>query len=288
MTAPTSRDAASTRSIDGGYRLVDEGYFAAAGIPEYHVDPARFRAGGALVDRTLQRALWNGGNPEGTGVRNNFADGVLPVAGVVGAVREWNQDTDTTGAVYVDFHTRPALVGSMHLLVRYSGAEPAAVTAIRQALSSSDPMVPFSLGPLQERVTGDLADRRFLTIVAATFGAIALALASVGVYALVAFSVLRRLRESAIRLALGAPASAVRVGAMRIGLLPAAAGVLIATAASFWLGHAIRAQLFHVNPTDPLVLGTAAVAALAAAAIAAIAPAIRAARVDPATILRME
>lgn len=107
-------------------------------------------------------------------------------------------------------------------------------------------------------------------------------------YALVAFGVARSLRESAIRLALGAPASTVRAGAVRIGLLPASIGIVLALAASVWLGRTLRSQLFHVNAVDPLVLAGAAVAALAAACAAAAIPARRAARVDPATILRME
>jgi hypothetical protein len=236
----------------------------------------------------LQRVLWNGADPQGDRMQNNFSDRVLTVAGVVGAVREWNQDAETTGTVYVDFHTRPERTGAMHFLVRYSGAEAAAVNAIRQAMSAADRMVPVSIAPLQARVTDGLADRRFLTIVASSFGLIALLLASVGVYALVAFGVTRSLRESAIRLALGAPSSSVRSGAVRIGLLPACVGVVLALAGSLWLGRTLQSQLFHVNAVDPLVLGVAAVAAMAAAGAAAAMPARRASRVDPAAILRME
>ncbi|HTI36296.1 MAG TPA: FtsX-like permease family protein [Vicinamibacterales bacterium] len=288
MTAPTFRDSANARSIFAAYRLVDDGYFEAAGIPQVQMDRTAFRAGGALVDRTLQRVLWKGRNPQGDRVQNNFSDRVLTVAGVVGSVREWNQDAETTGAVYVDFHSRPAATGAMHLLVRYSGTEQAAAKAIRQAIASTDPIVPIAMAPLQERVTAGLADRRFLLILASGFGAVALVLASVGVYALVAFGVARRLRESAIRLALGAPPSTVRTGALSVGLLPAAVGVSIALLASVWLGRALRSQLFHVNAVDPLVLTCAAIAAIAAAWVAAALPARRAARVDPADILRMD
>jgi hypothetical protein len=288
MTAPTSRAVPGAKSIFGGYRLVDDGYFPAAGIPEVRIDRRAFHAGGALVDRTLQRVLWNGADPAGERVQNSFSDRVLTVAGTVGAVREWNQDAETTGDVYVDFHTRPESIGAMHVLVRYTGGEAAAVSAIRQAMAAADRMVPVSIAPLQARVTDGLADRRFLTIVASSFGLIALVLASVGVYALVAFRVARTLRESAIRLALGAPLSSVRSGAVRLGLVPACIGVAVALAASVWLGRALRSQLFHVKAVDPLVVAVAALAAVAAACVAAAVPARRAARVDPAAILRME
>jgi putative ABC transport system permease protein len=288
MTAPTARDAADARSIFAGYRLVDDGYFAAAGIPEIRVDRQAFRAGGALIDRTLQRVIWHDRDPAGDRVENNFSDRAVTGFVVVCAVRDWDQDGETTGTVYVDFHSRPDAVGSMHVLVRYVGSEQAAVDAIRRAMASADPMVPVSIAPLQARVTSGLADRRFLTIVASAFGLIALLLASVGVYALVAFGVARSLRESAIRLALGAPPSTVRAGAVRTGLLPACFGIAAALAGSVWLGQTLRSQLFHVNAVDPLVLGIAAIAALAAACVAAAMPARRAARVDPAAILRID
>jgi putative ABC transport system permease protein len=288
MTAPTGRDVPGAKSIFGGYRLVDEGYFAAAGIPELRVDRKAFRAGGALIDRTLERVLWDGRDPGGDRVQNNFSDRVLTVTGVVGAVREWNQDGETTGTVYVNFHSRPAAIGAMHLLVRYEGGERVAVNAIRQAVANADPTVPVTIAPLEDRVTAALADRRFLTMAASMFGVIALVLASVGVYTLVAFGVARSLRESAIRMALGAPPSVVRAGAVRIGLLPACAGIGIALAGSLWLGRMLRSQLFHVSAVDPVVLAAASAAALAAATLAASLPARRAARVDPATILRME
>lgn len=288
MTAPTSRGVPDAKSIFGGYRLVEDGYFAAAGIPEVRIDRRAFRAGGALVDRTLQRALWNGADPAGERVQNSFSDRVLTVAGVVGAVREWNQDAEATGAVYVDFHTRPERIGAMHVLVRYTGSESAAVSAIRRAMAAADRLVPVSIAPLQTRVTEELADRRFLTIVASCFGVIALVLASVGVYALVAFRVARTLRESAIRLALGAPLSSVRSGAVRLGLAPACIGVAVALAGSVWLGRTLRSQLFHVNAVDPLVVAVAAIAAVTAACVAAAIPARRTARVDPAALLRME
>jgi putative ABC transport system permease protein len=287
-TASTEREARGSQSLFSGYRLVDEGYFDALDIPSLRIDRAAFRAGGALIDRTLQHALWQDQAPEGDRFTNSFSDRVLTVAGVVGTVRELTQDADTTGAVYVDYHTRPAVLGSMHFVVRYAGSEAAAADAVRRAMAAVDPLVPVTIEPLRERATAVLGDRRFLLIVAAAFGAIALLLSAVGVHALVTFSVSRSRREAAIRLALGAAPSIVRAGVARRGLVPAAVGTALGLLGSIWLGQALHSQLFQVSGVDPLVLAGAAGATLAAAGGAALAPARRIARVAPAEALREE
>jgi hypothetical protein len=268
--------------------MVDEGYFDAAGIPRLQFDRAAFQAGGAIIDRTVQQSLWPGAASIGDRFRNNFADRVLTVAGLAATVREWDQEDHPTGAVYVDFHSRPSAISTMHAIVRYSGREEAAVRAVREAFAGVDPLVPITIEPLDARVVAALGDRRFLPTVVAGFGGIALLLAAVGVYALVSFAVARTARESAIRMALGAPRRVIRTEAARIALLPATIGLAAGALASLWLGQTLRAQLFHVMPRDPVVILLAAAVMAVAAAGAAFVPTRRAVRIDPAAILRSD
>ncbi len=287
-TAVTTRESNGNDSAFAGYRLIDRGYFETLGIQQLQMDGTAFDAGGAIVDRRLQQELWRGGNPIGDRFQNNFGNAVMTAVGLVGTVREWDQDEATIGAVYADFHRRPDAIGTMHFVVRYAGSEMGAADGVRRALAGVDPLVPSTIEPLRDRATASLAGRRFLLMLAAAFGAIALVLASVGIYALVAFAVTQGAREAAIRLALGArPGSVVR-RASRSGFAPALIGIAAGLAGSLWVGGAMRAQLFHVQPHDPAVLVIAAAAALLAAWVAASIPARRAARVDPVTLLRTD
>jgi ABC-type antimicrobial peptide transport system permease subunit len=176
----------------------------------------------------------------------------------------------------------------MHVVIRYAGSAPAAADAVHRAVTAVDPLVPVTIAPLQERATASLGGRRVLLTLALAFGAIALVLTSVGVYALVAFAVAQHARESAIRLALGAHPSSVMRRATRTGVAPALAGIAVGLIGAVWLGGALQSQLFHVRPHDPAVLAVAALAVLSAASLAAAIPARRASRVDPVATLRLE
>ena len=219
---------------------------------------------------------------------SGFAYAALPVRGVVGTVREWNQGDETIGVVYADYRRHPERTLAMHILVRHRQGVPSVAEEARRVLSSVDPMVPVAIGPLASEVSRALRGRRLLLVVALGFGAAALLLATAGVYAMVAFAVGRQLRESAIRLALGARPWALQRRVLLQGLIPAAAGVALGLLLIVPLGAGLRAQLFGVAPTDPLVLAAAAGAAFAAALVAAATPARRSSRVDPAAALRQD
>ena len=287
-TSGTRRDVPDAKFVMGGYRLVDRGYFDVIRVPLLQGDARAFDNGGALIDRRLQELLWAGSRPAGEHVLNGFAYAPLPVHGVVGTIREWNQGDDTIGVVYADYRRQPQRTLSMHLMVRYRGDVAAAAAAVRRTLSSLDPMAPVDVRPLESEVAAALGARRLLLMIAVGFGAGALLLASAGVYAMIAFAVDRQRRESAIRLALGARPSALQRRVVRQGLAPALAGVAIGLSLMVPFGAIIRAQLFEVTPGDPVVLAAAAVAMLAAALVASLVPAHRSSRVDPAVALRQE
>jgi hypothetical protein len=104
-TSMTSRPGDSSPSVLAGYRMVDAGYFDAAGIPTFGGAERALRDG-AMIDRRLQQQIWDGASPVGGEVRNGFSPSPLTVSGVVGSVREWNQGDDNLGAIYVDYRRR--------------------------------------------------------------------------------------------------------------------------------------------------------------------------------------
>jgi ABC-type antimicrobial peptide transport system permease subunit len=160
--------------------------------------------------------------------------------------------------------------------------------AVRESVAAVDPLVPITIEPLEARTSEPLAERRLMLTLASGFAVVALLLAGAGVYAMVAFAVGRQMRESAIRLALGASPASLRRRVLLQGLAPAAAGIAGGLVLGIPVGRAMRAQLFHVQPLDPVVLSCTIAAVVLAAAAAAAAPARRAARIDPAEALRQD
>jgi len=287
FTSETDQPRAGEPVTLAGYRLVDAGYFDAIGIARVHDDGRRLRDG-AAIDERLQSVLWKHGDPMGQRVMNALSDVALRVSAIVGSVREWNQGEDTTGSVYVDFHRRPDALQDMHIVIRSARPGVALAPLVRRVFASVDPSVPVTIDSLESRVTEALNGRRLLLVLAIGFGAIAFLLAIAGTYALVAFAVGRQRREAAIRLALGARPSGLQQRVMTRGLMPAVVGVVIGVAGSLPLGWAIRAQLFNVQPSDPFVLGVAALAVIVSACCAAAVPARRATQIDPAEVLRAD
>ena len=267
-----------------GFRLVDNGFFETLGIPIMagSLDAAR---DGALIDDNVASALWgDGARPVGERVIGSGGGPPTIVAGVTGSIRAWNQSTPI-GAMYVHYTRVPQQLLTMHVVAR--GEERSTVAdAMRQALTATDPVVPFALASLDERVRASMADRSLMMLIATGFAAVALFLAAAGVYALVAQAVARRRRESGIRLILGAHPRQVRRRIVRLGLRSCIAGVVLGVVASFAATRLIRAQLTDVAALDPLAVLASTLILLAAAWLASAVPARRAGRVDPIRLLR--
>jgi putative ABC transport system permease protein len=174
-----------------------------------------------------------------------------------------------------------------------SGGDPAALTPlIRQLVASLDPDIPvFSRDgayTMEQQSTQDAAGSRQLMNLAATLGALAIALAAVGLYSVMSFSVGRRTRELGIRIALGARTSVVVGMVLRQGFIQVAIGTAIGLIAAANLTRVMRTQLFEVEPRDPLVFSFAVVVLALAALVACAVPARRAAVVHPVQALRAE
>ncbi len=233
------------------YRYADAGYFRALGIPLLRGDEVRPNdpeQPDLVLDANLADELWPDGNAIGGELE--FPSRVV---GVVGSVREWNQERGM-GTIYSDWHASPNALLHMFLMVRHDGAASTLAPRVRQTLAAIDPMVPVDVRPLPALLRAQLADRQVLLLVALAFACMASVLAATGVYAVVSFATNRRRREAAIRLALGAQGGSVGRTMMAQGVGPAVVGILIGLAGAWPAGLALRAQLFQVGPFDPLVL----------------------------------
>jgi hypothetical protein len=276
----TSRPEDETRTMWGGYRIVDPGFFEVLRVPVQSGELSR--SGAVLVDRTVVDGLFDGEAPIGRRVRSSVAGLTLTVSGVAGSVRQWDQNMPI-GFVYQDYRQQPELLLSMHVLVRGDAVQIA--DAVRSTMNAVDPLVPYSLASLNERIRATMSSRALMLLIALGFAAVSLVLAAVGIHALVAQSVARRHRESGIRLVLGAAPGQVHRRLAGMGVRSALIGIAVGALASIGAARAIRSQLFGLDTLDPLSL-FGSIAVLASVAwVAAWLPARKAGRVDPAGLL---
>jgi putative ABC transport system permease protein len=209
------------------------------------------------------------------------------IIGVVGNVHQIGLDTAPEPAVY---WPHPELVMSgMTILVRAAGDPLALVSAAQSELHQVDPELPMAAVATMDQLLADSLSRsRFTMLLLGIFSAVALLLAAVGVYGLIAFSVTQRTQELGIRIALGAQRGdvlrLVLAQGTRLTLLGVAIGVLAALA----LSRLLAALLFRVSATDPLTFASVAGLLAGVALLACFVPARRATRVDPIVALRYE
>jgi ABC-type antimicrobial peptide transport system permease subunit len=174
------------------------------------------------------------------------------------------------------------------LLVR-GGADFASVAAgIRAAVRGLDPGLVVDIVPLENNLMFWQSLSRFVTVLAASLGALALMLAAVGIYGVVAYAVGLRMREIGIRRALGANARSVVALMLKRTMRPVAVGTVLGVAAAAGVSQILTSVLFGVSPLDAVALGGATLFVLAVALTAGFLPARRATRVDPMTTLRYE
>jgi putative ABC transport system permease protein len=176
---------------------------------------------------------------------------------------------------------------SVKLIVRAATSSPEQLTkSVSAAVTRVNPELTLSVRPLEDQVNASIAQERIVATLAAFFGGLALLLAAVGLYGITAYAVTRRNIELGIRMALGtSPAGVVRLVLSRVALL-VGGGVVIGTIASIWATGFVGSMLFDVSPRDPATLGVAVLVLCAIGSVAGFLPARRAARIDPAQVLR--
>ena len=168
------------------------------------------------------------------------------------------------------------------------GATPGVADIRNRVLQAGVPAASVSVGDVSERLRSGLADQRFRALLFSLFGATALSLAALGLYAVGAFEVTRREREMGIRLAIGGSSGTVQWLIMRQTLTPVLLGVIAGVCATYWAASFVQSFLYQVDARDPATLTIVVLVLLAATTLAAWLPARKAARVDPATVLRAQ
>lgn len=188
--------------------------------------------------------------------------------------------------VYLPYRQKPG--GSMWIFVRTRGNPLSLAAAFRhevQALDSDLPVYgPFDLPERLERYW----DSRFYGMIFLIFAAIALLLASVGLYTVIAHSVSQRTQEIGVRIAMGATSSDILALVFKQGMLPLGIGLALGLAGSVAVNTILKSALVQVSPTDPIALAAASAVLILAAFLGCLIPARRAIRVDPAVALRNE
>jgi predicted permease len=273
---------------DAYIRVVSDGYFEAAGIPLRlgRGFTERDRASServVVVNETLARTLWPGQNPL---VQMVETDGGRRVVGVVADVRHGALEQAGGSEMYLPMR-QTADYAAMQLVVRTALPPDSLAAGIRTALRPIDPNLPVrEFVTFQDLVDRAVSPRRFLVVLLAGFAAFALILASLGIYAVISFSVSQRVQEIGIRMALGASATDLqrRIVLRTLGL--AAVGLALGMAGSRVLSSALGSLLFGITTGDPVTFIEVGTLLIAVAAIAGYIPAWKASRIDPMVALR--
>jgi putative ABC transport system permease protein len=277
-----------------GYQVATEDYFRTMGIRvvsgRVFTDRDRHGAPGVVViNETLARRYWPGKDPLGSRVVLNFPTGVFvhEVVGVIADVRAFGLEEPAEGEMYFPYWQQPdALIG---ITLRTSGDPASLVRQLRAAVWSVDREQPVThMLTMSALAAESLAFRRTGMTLAGASGLLALALAAIGIYGVLSYSVSRRTREIGVRVALGATRGEVAALVVREGLMMTAIGVAIGLAAAAGLTQFLTSILFDVRPGDPLTYAAVSVILIAVALAATWLPARRAASLDPLVALRAE
>jgi len=245
-------------------------------------------AGVAILSETAARRFWPGENPIGRQIRihvNERSRRWREVVGVVGDVRTRGLELEPVPVIYVPHAQYGA--ESMTIVTRTSGDPMAVLPAMTGALRTLAPGVALSRAQtMDELIAANVAEPRFRSLLLSLFGVASLALAAVGLYGVVAFSVSQRRGELGLRIALGAEPSDVLRLVLREGMMPVAAGIAAGLAGAALLARVMQSLLFGMDALDPSTFAAVAMMLTVVALLACYLPARRALRVDPAATLR--
>jgi putative ABC transport system permease protein len=291
------REGGPIQNVDF-YQIVSKNYFSAMGIrlmdgrlfDDRDVQGAPYVA---IINKTMAMTFWPQQNPIGRRVQPGGDDRGpwATVIGVVDDVKNAGIDRPTGTELYLPYRQVSVLgMTEMFVVLRAEHGDPQPLTgAVRSNLAELDPTLPLADVRLMEDVLSRAQARpRFLTLLLSLFSLIALAIATVGIYGVISYSVARRTKEFGLRMVLGAQGGDVLGLVMKQGATMVALGIVAGLVVAFALTRLMASLLFGITATDlPTFVGVTAI--LAAVALAACyAPARRATRVDPMQTLRYE
>jgi putative ABC transport system permease protein len=275
-------------------RVIEPGYFHTLGIPLLHGRTFNEREFGqqsnvVIINKAFADEYFRGKNPLGQKIIIYMSASSVPdeIIGVVGNVHESSLAAAPDPLVYWPYPELPYKV--MTVVVRTTTPPLSLVPAVRGVLHRIDKDQPMAkISTMDQLVATSLVRSRFMMLLLSVFAGLALVLACVGTYGVMAYSVAQRTREIGIRMALGAQKSDMVTMVINQGLRLALIGVGVGIAAAFVLTRLLSGFLYGVRPTDPLTFITVSLVLTGVALLACYVPARRAMRVDPMVALRYE
>ena len=275
---------------NGFPRIISDGYFHAMGIPlkagrDFTERDTKGSLNVIIINETLAKNLWPGENPIGKIVRAD--DPERTVVGVVGDVHHMALEEGSGNEFYIPMRQTQDY-GTVDLVVRTSLPTAELASRLREALRPIEPDLPTAnMRTLQTMVDRAVSPRRFVVWLLGGFAGFALVLASLGIYAVISYSVSQRTQEIGIRMALGASAETLQRSILLQTLGLAGIGMVVGVVASWALARTLSGLLFGVTSSDPVTFLGMLVILTAVAALAGYLPARRASRIDPMSALRM-
>ena len=273
-------------------RIASPGYFHALRIPvlkgrDFTDRDTEEKPRVVIINETMARLYYPNEDPIGKRVRNSDGTNPAEIVGVVGDVKHWGLDDNPEAFIYVS-HAQVANRG-MTLVVRTASDPGNMIAMVRREVSALDKDQPiFNIKTMEERISASSAMRRLPMFLLGIFAVVAMTLAAVGIYGVIAYSVTRRTHEIGVRMALGAQRSDILKLVVRQGMTLVLIGITLGLITSFAVTRVMQKMLFEVSPSDPTTFAGISMLLVAVALIACFIPARRATKVDPMIALRYE
>jgi predicted permease len=285
--APENAPEDTPRSAIAAFLMATPGYFAALGTPLRGEDlPATFDSTRrvAVINEAMAKTLWPDEDAIGKRLVSAFGN-ARTVVGIIANVRTARLDAAPEPQVYFPMAESPQHY--LAIVARGSMGTDALIARIREAVRAVDSRQPvYATRTLEDVVSASIAPRRVNALLLTVFGGVALALAAIGVYAVLAYNVAQRTREFGVRVALGAQRIDVISLVLSRGVVLATTGIAIGLAGAYALSRYLGSILYETTAHDPRVFIGAPVILLAIALLATWLPARRATRIDPMEALR--
>ena len=280
---------------DANNRVVTPGYFEAMRIPlrkgrllDEHDGPNALPV--ALINQTMARKFWQNVNPVGMRFQHNGSGPWIQIVGIVGDVRQMGLNELPRQEMYFPYwQAEKNWMVPRDLTIRTAGDPMALVASVKRTIASIDRDQPVSdIKTMDQWLDEEVASRHVQTTLLGGLAALALILACIGIYGVLAYVVTQRTQEIGVRVALGADSASIFRAVAKQGMSLAGAGIVLGVGVSLAVSSLLRSLLFDVKPTDPLTYLAAAAVFAVVALLACYIPARRAAKVDPLVALRYE